>query len=333
VTRFFLIAYLFCLFFLVSGCTNSNQLGGALSSTLASGNGTTSFPPVSNPTPNPTPVGTTAGITNIDSGLNLGVSGSLGCSDNTCIIGQVNHALNYTISNSSGIPLWGLGLGNFNVKAATGSMTSSYNPSSGVSWNVNFTSENAAIDGVSAYPFMSYGTSYYGNLPIDQGPVFPELLSNMSSLVVDVNYSMNCTACGAFYDVMFDLTLVPDDTETGSVSQEVSIFDFNSAEKCFSPVLSTLNQTITVNGVATPITWDICKSGTQIVVTPSGSAGFVSGDVSFDQMPILNAVAALNGNVGWYLSGQVIGTEFQATGGALNFTFNITKYSITQILK
>jgi Glycosyl hydrolase family 12 len=230
-----------------------------------------------------------------------------------------------------------MGLGNWNVTAATGTMSASYNPKTGASWTVDFTSENAAIDGVNAYPFINYGGSYAGPAPADQGVTFPELLSNMSSLVVDVNYSMNCVACGAFYDVMFDLWLVPNPTFASPSSttgaQEVSIFDFNSAAQCWDPILTTLNQTIMVNGIATPITWDFCKNGTQLVVIPEGSPGYVSGDISFDQMPILNIAASLTQTTGWYLAGHEIGTEFQATGGALNFTFNMTKYSITQTLK
>jgi len=72
------------------------------------------------------------------------------------------------------------------------------------------------------------------------------------------------------------------------------------------------------------------SAGHQIIVVPEANhQGTVAGELSFDQLPIMNEVASLAGETGWYFGGPVLGTEF-GDGATANFTFTLQKLSVSQ---
>ena len=244
------------------------------------------------------------------------------------------------IKTSGSTALWDMDVDAFGSSAGSGTMSIDYAGTGTVSWTISYTGLNSTP--INGYPNIQFGAvdGAATQTPGNQGLVFPQLLGGMTSLVIDTKYSLACTACPGNMDVMYDEWLTPTAMFSGgqSGSQEVSIFlyyNFAENEATGSPVAS-VTEPVTLNGTTdSSFVWDIfapggVSAGHQIIVVPEANhRGTVAGELSFDQLPIMNEVASLAGETGWYFGGPVLGTEF-GDGATANFTFTLEKLSVTQ---
>lgn len=272
--------------------------------------------------------------TNSDAELNTGVAFSNSCTQAPCFgAGSV-------IKTSGGTSLWDVDVDAFDTSAGSGTMSIDYTGTGAISWTINYAGINSSP--VNGYPNAQFGSADGApvSTPGSQGLTFPQLLSAMSSLVIETSYSLACNACPGNMDVMYDQWLTPTAVFSGgqSGSQEVSIFLYYAfAESLASGTpVATVMEPVTINGNTNPsFMWDIfapggLSAGHQIIVVPDANhQGLISGDVTFDQLPILSKVASLAGESGWYFSGPILGTEF-GDGATANFTFTLSKLRVTQ---
>jgi hypothetical protein len=227
----------------------------------------------------------------------------------------------------------------FGSNSGSGTMSIDYAGTGTVSWTITYTGLNNTP--VNGYPNLQFGGSDGAatQTPGNQGQVFPQLLSDMSSLVVDTKYTLTCTDCPGDMDVMYDQWLTPTAIFNGgqSGSQEVSIFlYYNFAYPLSGSPVASVTEPVTINGTTNPnFVWNIfgdpsAGPGHQMIVVPAvNQQGMLSGELSFDQLPLLNKAASLAGETGWYFSGPTLGTEF-GDGATANFTFTLEKLSVTQ---
>jgi hypothetical protein len=236
--------------------------------------------------------------------------------------------------------LWDIDVDAFGTSAGSGTMSIDYTGTGTISWTIDYAGINSSP--VNGYPNVQLGSADGApvSTPGSQGLTFPQRLSAMSSLVIETSYSLTCNTCPGNMDVMYDQWLTPTAVFSGgqSGSQEVSIFLYYAfAESLASGTpVATLTEPVTINGSTNPaFVWDIfapggLSAGHQIIVVPDGNhQGQISGDVTFDQLPILSKVASLAGESGWYFSGPILGTEF-GDGATANFTFTLNKLRVTQ---
>jgi hypothetical protein len=271
--------------------------------------------------------------TNSDAALNTGVAFSTSCTSAHCFNGTI-------VKTSGGSSLWDIDVDAFNVTAGSGTMSMDYTGTGAISWAVNFTGMNSSP--VNGYPFVLLG-GYDGTAtqtPGNQGLVFPQLLSSMSSLVIDAKYTLTCTTCPGDMDIMYDQWLTPTATFGGgqSGSQEVSIFLYYAFafDAATGSPLASVTEPVTINGTTDPsFVWNIyapggASAGHQIIIVPAANhQGTMSGELSFDQLPLLTKVASLAGETGWYLAGPMLGTEF-GDGTTAHFSFTLEKFLVTQ---
>jgi hypothetical protein len=272
--------------------------------------------------------------TNSDAELKTGVAFSNSCTQAPC------YGAGSVIKTSGGTSLWDIDVDAFDTSAGSGTMSIDYTGTGTISWTINYAGINSSP--VNGYPNVQLGSADGApvSTPGSQGLTFPQLLSAMSSLVIETSYSLACTTCPGNMDVMYDQWLTPTAVFSGgqSGSQEVSIFLYYAFAESLangSPV-ATVTEPVTINGNTNPsFVWDIfapggLSAGHQIIVVPDGNhQGLISGDVTFDQLPILSKVASLAGESGWYFSGPILGTEF-GDGATANFTFTLNKLRVTQ---
>jgi hypothetical protein len=272
--------------------------------------------------------------TNSDAKLDTGVAFSNSCTQAPCFgAGSV-------IKTSGGTSLWDIDVDAFDTSAGSGTMSIDYTAAGSISWTINYAGINSSP--VNGYPNAQFGSADGApvSTPGSQGLTFPQLLSAMSSLVIETNYSLTCDTCPGNMDVMYDQWLTPTAVFSGgqSGSQEVSIFLYYAfAESLASGApVAKVTEPVTINGITnSAFVWDIfapggLSAGHQIIVVPDANhQGLISGDVTFDQLPILSKVASLAGEADWYFSGPILGTEF-GDGATANFTFSLNKLRVTQ---
>jgi Glycosyl hydrolase family 12 len=236
--------------------------------------------------------------------------------------------------------LWDIDVDAFGSNAGSGTMSIDYTGTGTISWTIDYTGLNSSP--INGYPNAQFGSGDGAptQTPGNQGLVFPQLLSSMTSLVIDTKYALACTTCPGNMDVMYDQWLTPTASFGGgqSGSQEVSIFlyyDFAESEANGTPAAS-VTEPVTINGTINPsFVWNIfapggASAGHQMIVVPAvNQQGTMAGELSFDQLPLLNKAASLAGETGWYFSGVTLGTEF-GDGATANFTFTLEKLSVTQ---
>ena len=236
--------------------------------------------------------------------------------------------------------MWDIDVDAFGTSAGSGTMSIDYTGTGTISWTIDYTGINSSP--VNGYPNAQFGSADGApvSTPGSQGLTFPQLLGKMSSLVIETKYALTCTTCPGNMDVMYDQWMTPTAAFSGGQagSQEVSIFLYYAfAENLATGTpVATVTEPVTINGTTnSAFVWDIfapggLSAGHQIIVVPDGNhQGLMSGDVTFDQLPILNKVASLAGESGWYFSGPILGTEF-GDGATANFTFTLSKLRVTQ---
>jgi hypothetical protein len=217
-------------------------------------------------------------------------------------------------------------------------MSIDYTGTGAISWAINYAGLNSSA--VNGYPNAQFGGADGAatQTPGNQGLAFPQLLSSMTSLVIDTKYTLACTTCPGDMDVMYDQWLTPTAIFGGgqSGSQEVSIFLYYSFafDATTGTPIGSVTEPVTINGTTNPsFVWNIyggTSPGHQIIIVPAANhQGTISGEISFDQLPLLNKAASLAGETGWYFSGVTLGTEF-GDGATANFTFTLEKLSVTQ---
>jgi hypothetical protein len=272
--------------------------------------------------------------TNSDANLESGVAFSANCTTAPC------YSAGSVIKTSGGTALWSIDVDAFGSSAGSGNMSIDYSGTGSISWTIDYSGLNSTP--INGYPNVTLGNSDGATsaTPGNQGLVFPQLLSEMTSLVIDTKYALTCTTCPGNMDVMFDQWLTPTASFSGgqSGSQEVSIFlyyKFAESETTGTPVAS-VTEPVTLDGTTTAdFVWDIfapggLTPGHQIDVVPhANQTGTMAGELSFDQLPILKKVASLAGETDWYFSGVILGTEF-GDGAAANFNFTLDKLSVSQ---
>jgi len=89
----------------------------------------------------------------------------------------------------------------------------SYSGTGSITTTVNFTGLNSTA--VNGYPFIFYGGDQWGDQIGDQPPHFPAQLSAMSSLIVDVDYSLSLTRTPGDFDIADDEWIIPTENYTG----------------------------------------------------------------------------------------------------------------------
>ncbi len=272
--------------------------------------------------------------TNSDAELDTGVAFSNSCTQAPCF------SAGSVIKTSGGTALWDIDVDAFATSAGSGTMSIDYTGTGAISWTIDYAGINSSP--VNGYPNAQFGSADGApvSTPGSQGLTFPQPLSAMSSLVIETSYSLTCTTCPGNMDVMYDQWLTPTAVFGGgqSGSQEVSIFLYYAFAESLAngTPAATVTEPVTVNGSTNPsFVWDIfapggLSAGHQIIVVPDADhQGMISGDVTFDQLPILSKVASLAGESGWYFSGPILGTEF-GDGATADFTFTLNKLRVTQ---
>lgn len=273
-------------------------------------------------------------MTNSDAELDHGVAFSANCTAAPC------YSAGSVIKTSGATALWNIDVDAFGSSAGSGTMSIDYSGTGSISWTIDYSGLNSSP--INGYPNVNLGSAdgSPNSTPGNQGLVFPQLLTSMTSLVIDTKYVLTCTTCPGNMDVMFDQWLTPTASFSGgqSGSREISIFlyyAFAESEATGSP-LASVTVPVTINGTThQSFVWNIfapggLTPGHQVIVVPAASQqGTMAGEVSFDQLPILNKVASLAGESNWYFSGVILGTEF-GDGATADFNFTLDKLSVTQ---
>jgi Glycosyl hydrolase family 12 len=232
--------------------------------------------------------------------------------------------------------LWLLDPCPWGASSGDGKTTMSYSTSSGVTSSINYSGINSAP--VNGYPFLFYGCDPYGDPCIlGQPPRFPAQLSAMKSLYIDLRYAMNIsgTAPGDM-DIAFDQWLTPTGSHNSGDSGSVEVLIGSYvvfAESSQGTFVKTIGVPAAVNGAETVLYFNKYNNGTGggdfVVFEPTWN--LKNAEISFDMMILLRQAARVSGvGASWYLAGMEFGTEF-GDGPAPDFTFNITKFSFSQV--
>ena len=192
--------------------------------------------------------------------------------------------------------MWDIDVDAFGTSTGSGTMSIDYTGTGTISWTIDYTGINTSP--VNGYPNAQFGSADGApvSTPGSQGLTFPQLLSDMSSLVIETNYALKCNTCPGNMDVMYDQWLTPTAVFSGgqSGSQEVSIFLYYAfAENLATGTpVATVTEPVTINGSTnSAFVWDVfapggLSAGHQIIVVPEANhQGQISGDVTFHQLP------------------------------------------------
>ena len=106
------------------------------------------------------------------------------------------------LATNSSKNLWLLYNNPWGIKSGSGTMTQTYGGNGSITTAINLTGLPGG--GVDAYPFVLYGCDPWMDCFQDQPPQFPKQLSAISSLMVDVSYSMTGNITGSDIDLLFD---------------------------------------------------------------------------------------------------------------------------------
>lgn len=222
-------------------------------------------------------------------------------------------------------------------KTATGSIKMEYSGTGSIVTTVNLS--NLASMGVNGYPFVFYGSDPYGYHVNGQPLTFPAQLSSMSSLTVDVNYSLAVSGMPpGDLDIAFDEWLIPSATYTGGPSGALEVmvapyFAFSWAPAGY--FVESVKEPVIINGKATTLIFDEYATGTgaghEIIFFPH-EGQIPSGDVRLNLLDFMNRGAITAGlNSSWFLAGIDFGTEFGHTTSA-QYTLTTNKIDIEQDL-
>ena len=153
----------------------------------------------------------------------------------------------------------------------------------------------------------------------------------MSSLVVDLNYSLTGTITGnrdvdLLYDEWVCNSAKPTDT---SQCLEVEILPYYSFIYFGGGTfVKTINEPVTLNGTTTTFAFDEYVGGTNVLFYPHTKPGPASGELRFNILDLLKEGVTAFGNSSYqWLCGIEIGTEFGANSSQ-SYTVTLTKLDV-----
>lgn len=233
-------------------------------------------------------------------------------------------------STDSSKSLWLLYNNPWGIRSGSGTMTQTYSGSGSITTSINLTGLPGG--GVDAYPFVLYGCDPWMDCFQDQPPKFPKQLSAMTSLTVDVKYSMTGTITGSDIDLLFDEWVCNSGTPSDS-SQclEIEILPYYSFVNFGGGTfIKTINEPVTLNGTTTTLSFDEYVGGTNVLFYPHVMPGLPAGEIRFNLLDFLKSgVTAFGDNSYQYVAGIELGTEFGASS-TQSYTLTINKLEIDQ---
>jgi len=239
------------------------------------------------------------------------------------------------LATNPSVPLWMFYPDAFGVGGATGTIVQNYTGSGSFTETINLSGLPGS--GVDGYPFFLYGCDNYSNCWNGQPPQFPKQLSSMSSLIVDMSYSLTGTITGSRnVDLLFDQWVC---TTNHPLAQsdclEIMLLPYyNFPGGTGQPLVKTFNQSVIINGTPTTFSWDEWDGhpGQNMLFTPHTLPGPASQDMRFDMLPLMNMATNdyKNSSFTW-LMGVQPGSEF---GGNSSQSYQLTmsKLDIEQTL-
>ena len=237
------------------------------------------------------------------------------------------------LASNSGTTLWLMYDNPWGINSGSGNITQTYSGTGSITTAINLTGLPGG--GVDAYPFVLYGCDPYSDCYNGQPPQFPKQLSSMSSLVLDLNYSLTGTITGnRDVDLLYD-EWVCNSSKPTDVSQclEVEILPYYSFMYFGGGTfVKTINEPVTLNGTATTFAFDEYVGGTNVLFYPHTMPGIASGELRFNILDLLNAGVAAFGNSSYqWLCGIEVGTEFGANSSQ-SYTLTLTKLDVEQTI-
>ena len=194
---------------------------------------------------------------------------------------------------------------------------------------------NAPVNG---YPLVFYGSDVYGDHIGDDTVAFPALLSQMGSLLVNVNYALTNTVAPANQDIAFDEWLVPSSPFSGGSPGAVEVIVcpyYNFSEPPPGPLVGTFTDTVLLDGVITSLQFNEYLeghgAGAMVLFAPS-TTQLPSANLQLNLLDFLQQGAMLSGVPGWYVAGFDYGTEYGNTSSA-SYTLTTTKLGLSQMLR
>lgn len=265
-------------------------------------------------------------LTTTDSALNTGAPVS------TTYIAPGSSGINGIIhlATSSSKNLWLMYDNPWGISKGSGTISQNYSGNGSIVTSINLTGLPGG--GVDAYPFILYGCDPWMDCYQNQPPQFPKQLSSMSSLMVDINYSMTGTITGKDIDLLFDEWVCNSATPSDSAQcLEVEILPYYSFVYFGGGTfIKTINLPVTLNGVSTTFSFDEYVGGSNVLFYPHNMPGLAAGELKFNMLDLLNAGVAGFGDSSYkYLAGIELGTEFGASS-TQNYTFTLNKFEIAQ---
>ena len=235
------------------------------------------------------------------------------------------------LATNSATTLWLMYDNPWGINSGSGTMTQTYSGTGSIATTINLTGLPGG--GVDAYPFVLYGCDPFSDCYNGQPPQFPSQLSSMSSLVLDLNYSLTGTITGnRDVDLLYDEWVCNSSKPTDS-SQclEVEILPYYSFMYFGGGTfVKTINEPVTLNGNTTTFAFDEYVGGTNVLFYPHTMPGLASGELRFNILDLLNAgVTAFGNSTYQWLCGVEVGTEFGANS-AQSYTLTLTKFDIEQ---
>lgn len=236
------------------------------------------------------------------------------------------------LATNSSKTLWLMYNDPWGISKGSGTMTQNYSGSGSVVMSMNLIGLPGG--GVDAYPFILYGCDPWMDCYQNQPPQFPKQLSSMSSLMVDIKYSMTGTITGKDIDLLFDEwvcnSAAPSDS---SQCLEIEILPYYSFVYFGGGTfIKTINQPVTLNGVSTTFSFDEYVGGSNVLFYPHSMPGLAAGELKFNMLDLLNAGVAGFGNSSYkYVAGIELGTEFGASS-TQNYTLTLNKFEVDQTI-
>lgn len=188
--------------------------------------------------------------------------------------------------------------------------------------------------GVDGYPFVLYGCDPWMDCHQGQPPQFPEQLSAMSSLTVNVNYALTGTITGSNIDLLFDEWVCTSSSPSNnSQCLEIEILPYYSFVNFGGGTyVKTVNEGVTINGASTTFSFDEYVGGTNVLFYPHTMPGLASGELEMNLLDLLQAGVSAYGNGAYqYVAGIELGSEFGASS-VQSYTLTLTKFEIDQTL-
>ena len=234
------------------------------------------------------------------------------------------------LATNSSKNLWLLYNNPWGIKSGSGTMTQTYGGNGSITTTINLTGLPGG--GVDAYPFVLYGCDPWMDCFQDQPPQFPKQLSAMSSLMVDISYSMTGNITGSDIDLLFDEWVCNSATPSDS-SQclEIEVLPYYSFVYFGGGTfIKTINEPVTLNGITTTFSFDEYVGGPNVLFYPHVMPGLPAGELKFNLLDFLKSgVTAFGNNSYQYVAGIELGTEFGAKS-TQTYTLTLSKFEIDQ---